>query len=68
MSATSCSTCGDTRWVRYLSETMNGDFEEAFRLCLCNHEPETQGERSRVEPEQGKVVVQKLASPSEWDA
>ena len=68
MSSPSCSECGGTRWVRYFSETTNGDLEEAFRLCPCNHDPETRGERSREEPEQGKVVIQELASPSEWDA
>ena len=25
---------------RYFSETTHGDFEEAFRLCPCNHKPE----------------------------
>ena len=39
MTAPSCSECGDTRWVRYFSETMGGSFEEAFRLCPCNYEP-----------------------------
>ena len=41
------ASCGGTRWVRYLSETMDGDFEEAFRLCACNYEPEGPGERAR---------------------
>ena len=40
MAASSCSECDDTRWVRYFSETMDGSFEEAFRLCPCNYEPE----------------------------
>ena len=26
---------------------MDGDFEEAFRLCACNYEPEGPGERAR---------------------
>ena len=68
MSAPSCSECGGTRWVRYFSETTNGDLEEAFRLCPCNHDPETRGERSREEPDRADFVVQELASPSEWDA
>ena len=33
MTNPSCASCGGTRWVRYLSETLDGDFEEAFRLC-----------------------------------
>ena len=65
MSAPSCLECDDTRWVRYFSETTNGDLEEAFRLCPCNHEPETRGERSREEPERAEIVVQESASPSE---
>ena len=68
MSAPSCSECGGTRWVRYFSETTNGDLEEAFRLCSCNHEPETRGECSREELERAETKVQELASPSEWDA
>ena len=68
MSSPSCSECGGTRWVRYFSETTNGDLEEAFRLCPCNHEPETRGERSGEESERAEIVVQELASPSEWDA
>ena len=32
--------CGGMRWVRYFSETTDGDFEEAFRLCPCNQRPE----------------------------
>jgi len=68
MSAPSCLLCGGTRWVRYFSETKNGDLEEAFRLCPCNHEPETRGERCREEPGRAETVVQELASPSEWDA
>jgi hypothetical protein len=42
----SCTNCGGTRWVRYFSETTDGDFEEAFRLCPCNHESEACGERA----------------------
>ena len=68
MSAPSCLECDDTRWVRYFSETTNGDLEEAFRLCPCNHEPETRGERSREEPERAEIKAQELARPSERDA
>ena len=68
MSAPSCLECGGTRWVRYFSETTNGDLEEAFRLCPCNHEPETRGERSREEPEPSEINAGELASSSERDA
>jgi hypothetical protein len=37
MAAPSCPECGGTRWVRYFSEKMDGNFEEAFKLCPCNH-------------------------------
>lgn len=50
----SCTSCGGTQWVRYFSETLDGDFEEAFRLCACNHAPVGQvgqGERARGKPE-----------------
>ena len=40
MAAPTCLRCGGKRWVRYFSETTDGDFEEAFRLCPCNHKPE----------------------------
>jgi hypothetical protein len=30
---------------------MDGDFEEAFRLCACNYESEGLGERAREKPE-----------------
>jgi predicted metal-binding protein len=40
MAAPSCSECGGTRWVRYFSETTDGNFEEAYRLCSCNYEPQ----------------------------
>ena len=45
MAAPSCSRCGDRRWVCYFSETTDGDFEEAFRLCPCNQKSKVQGER-----------------------
>jgi hypothetical protein len=50
----SCTSCGGTRWVRYFSETKDGDFEEAFRLCACNYAPVGQvgrGERACGKPE-----------------
>ena len=37
MVAPSCPECGGTRWARYFSETTDGNFEEAFKLCPCNH-------------------------------
>ena len=40
MAAPTCSQCGGKRWVSYFSETTDGDFEEAFRLCSCNYRPE----------------------------
>jgi hypothetical protein len=36
---------------------MDGDFEEAFRLCDCNYEPEGQSECARETPE----IVEQLA-------
>jgi len=36
--------CRGSRWVRYFSETTDGNFEEAFRLCPCNYEPEAWGD------------------------
>ena len=44
MSAPTCSRCSGRRWVRYFSGTTDENFEEAFRLCPCNHEPEARGE------------------------
>ena len=51
MAAPTCSRCGGSRWIRYFSETTDGTFEEAFRLCPCNHKPEARGEERREEPE-----------------
>jgi len=65
MAAPSCPQCGGTRWVRYFSETREGDFEEAFRLCPCNHEPQTRSEHSGEELERVEVGEGELASP--WD-
>ena len=47
MAAPACSRCGGRRWVRYFSETTDGNFEEAFKLCPCNHKSKAQGERPR---------------------
>ena len=44
MAARTCSRCGGRRWVRYFSERTDGNFEEAFRLCPCNHEAKARGE------------------------
>jgi hypothetical protein len=51
MAAPTCLRCGGRRWVRYISETADGNFEEAFRLCPCNHKLEARGEERREEPE-----------------
>ena len=49
MAASSCSECGGRCWVRYFSETTDGNLEEAFRLCPCNYAPETpQGARAQT--------------------
>ena len=63
MAAPSCSECGGMRWVRYLSETTDGNLEEALRLCQCNYEPETQGERAREGSERIETAAGGLASP-----
>ncbi len=68
MDGSSCSRCNDTRWVRYFSETTDGNLEEAFRLCPCNHEPETRSERGCEEPECAKATGAGLARPSEGSA
>ena len=49
MAALPCRACGGERWVRYLSETIEGEYEEAFRLCECNYELQ---ERRHSEPRQ----------------
>ncbi len=62
MSLPFCSECGGARWVRYFSETTDGDLEEAFELCPCNRQPHTRDEDRRQEPEgarntaRGKLV------------
>jgi len=63
MTASSCSECGGMRWVRYFSETTDGNLEEALRLCQCNYEPETQGERAREGSERIETAAGGLASP-----
>ncbi len=34
-----CRECGGTGWVLYRSETKDGAFEEAYRLCPKGHAP-----------------------------
>src|SRR5215211_6954045 len=34
-----CRECDGTGWVSYRSETVDGDFEEAYRLCSKGHAP-----------------------------
>ena len=58
MAAPTCSKCGGTRWVRYFSETLDGGFEEAFRLCSCNYAPEGQGERARERSERAEIALE----------
>ena len=67
MSAPPCSECGGRRWVRYFSETSDGTLEAAFRLCPCNHERETRGNRTRVEPARLEIETGELASHSDRD-
>jgi hypothetical protein len=63
MSTPSCPKCGGTRWVRYFSETMDGDLEEAFGLCPCNRRTEVRGEDRREEPEGARNTArEKLVS------
>ena len=44
MAAPTCSRSGGRRWFSYFSETTDGNFEEAFRLCSCNRKPEARCE------------------------
>ena len=46
MAAPTCSRCGGKRWVRYFSETMDGSFEEGFKLYPCNYKSQARGERA----------------------
>jgi hypothetical protein len=34
-----CRECDGTGWVLYHSETKDGEFEEAYRLCSKGHAP-----------------------------
>ena len=34
-----CRECDDTGWVLFRSETKDGEFEEAYRLCPRGHAP-----------------------------
>jgi hypothetical protein len=34
-----CQECDGTGWVLYRSETVDGGFEEAYRLCTKGHVP-----------------------------
>ena len=54
----SCSECGGKPWVRYFSETADGDFEEAFGLCPCNNRrPQARGEDRRQEPQGARNIA-----------
>jgi len=64
MGAPNCSQCGGRYWVRYFSETTDGDFEEAFGLCPCNHQPEAQGDDRREEPECAKNIAREKPASS----
>lgn len=57
VTTSSCTKCGGTRWVRYFSETMDEDLEEAFRLCACNYGPGGQGEPAREKPEIVEIAL-----------
>ena len=46
MATPACLRCRGRRWVRYFSETTDGNFEEAFKLCPCNHKSKARGERA----------------------
>ncbi len=58
MAVPTCLRCGGRRWVRYFSETTDGNFEEAFRLCPCNHRLEAARGAAfyREEPECAKNI------------
>ena len=68
MAAPSCSECGGTRWIRYFSETTDGNREEAFRLCPCNYEPQTRSEHPRGESKHLGIIAREPASPSNSSA
>ena len=66
--SSSCLKCGGTRWIRYFSETTDGNLEEAFGLCPCNHEPETCSERGCEESEHVEATGEGLAKQTEGSA
>ncbi len=66
MSFPFCSECGGTRWVRYFSETMDGDFEEAFGLCSCNHRPKARGGDRRQEPQGARNITREKLVGCIW--
>ena len=58
MATPTCPRCGGRRWVRYFSETTDGNFEEAFKLCPCNHhKPKAQGEHAREEAQNRTIHI-----------
>ncbi len=63
-----CLKCSGTRWVRYFSETTDGNLEEAFGLCPCNYESEIRSERGCKESEHVEATGEGLARPSEGSA
>ncbi len=64
-----CSECGGSRWVRYFSETTDGNVEEAFRLCPCNYdEREMRDEHIREEQEHAGIAAGEPASPLDQGA
>jgi len=64
MATVVCPKCGGKRWVRYFSETTDGNFEEAFRLCPCNRSPEARGEDRREEPRCTKKIAREKPASS----
>ena len=64
MTTAVCPKCGGKRWVRYFSETTDGDYEEAFGLCPCNSQPEVRGEDHREEPECAKNIAREKPASS----
>lgn len=51
-SSAPCPKCGGSRWVGYLSETEDGTFEEAFRLCTSCSEDAGPGEPFPRKPQE----------------
>ena len=56
MDTPTCLLCGGRRWVRYFSETTDGNFEEAFRLCSCNHKLERARDERTHEEAQNRTL------------